>query len=83
MNDVSIIDLFWLILKLLAALGLVGLLGVAFFLVAKGAWNILVHASGGDASVARTVLFCIAVVVLLSCAVFAVNFFYPNFLHQP
>jgi len=81
MNDVSIIDLSWRILKFLAALGLVGLLAFALFLVAQIAWNILVYASGRDASVALTVLFCIAVVVLPSCAFLAVNFYYPHLFH--
>jgi hypothetical protein len=35
MNDVTILDLFWLILKFLAALGLVGLVGLLLFGVGR------------------------------------------------
>lgn len=88
MNDVSIIDLVFLIIKFLIAVGLVGLVAYALFLVWKAikrlpriAWKIWVYACGGDTSVATTALFCIAVVALWSCAFFAVKFFYPNWLH--
>jgi hypothetical protein len=60
MNDVSVLDLFWLILKFLAALGLVGLIAFALYLVwlaikraTKTSWNIV----RGDASVTAIVSF--------------------------
>jgi hypothetical protein len=87
MNDVTILDLFWFILKLLAALGLVGLVGFVLFLVwagakraAKVSWEIV---RGRNASVAATVCFVIAVVALVTCVALAVGYIneHPNFLH--
>ena len=79
MNDVTILDLFWLILKFLAALGLVALIGLVLYLIWKGAtlavrtaWDI---ARGRNQSVTATVCFCLAVVVLVSCAALAVGYF--------
>jgi hypothetical protein len=55
MNDITILDLFWLIVKFLAALGLVGLIALALYFVwkaakaaAKTTWDIL---RGRNASV--------------------------------
>jgi len=85
MNDVSVIDLFWLILKFLAALGLVCLLALVLFLVWAGikrfaitGWDIL---RGRNASVAATACFAIAVVVLVTCVVLAVGYLngHPDF----
>jgi hypothetical protein len=87
MNDITIIDLFWLILKFLAALGLVGLIGLVLFLswaaakrAARSAWDIL---RGRNASVAATVCFALAVVVLGSCLIVAIGYLHdhPAFLH--
>jgi hypothetical protein len=69
MNDITILDLFWLILKFLAALGLVGLVGFVLFWVwaagkraTRTAWDIL---RGRHVSVTATVCFTIAVCVLV------------------
>lgn len=87
MNDITILDLFWLILKFLAALVLVGLivLGLysvwrAFKRVAKITWDIL---RGRNASVTAIVCFSIAVVVLVTGAALAVSYWneHPNFFH--
>ncbi len=87
MNDVTILDLFWLILKFLAALGLVCLIAYAFYLVwlvirrgARTAWDIV---RGRQASVTATVCFVIAVVVLVTCVIFAVGYLHDpsNFFH--
>jgi hypothetical protein len=87
MNDVTILDLFWLILKFLAALGLVGLIGLVFFLVwlgikraARTSWAIV---RGRDASIAAIVCFAIAIVAIVICIAFAVGYLieHPNFLH--
>jgi ABC-type sulfate transport system permease component len=82
MNDNSIIDLFWLILKILAALALVGVLGLVLYLVweaakrmLKTSWDIV---RGRNASVTGTVSFSIAVVVLVSAVVMLVGYSYPN-----
>jgi hypothetical protein len=83
MNDVSITDLFWLILKFLAALGLVALIGVALYLVWKAAklaartgWDIL---RGRNASVGATVCFCLVTVVVLgTCAALASGYFHDH-----
>jgi hypothetical protein len=86
MNDVTILDLFWLILKFLVALGLVCLIGFALYLVwrvikrgARIAWDIV---RGRQASVTATVCFVIAVVVLVTCIVLAGSYLHdhPNFL---
>jgi hypothetical protein len=82
MNDVTILDLFWLILKLLAALGLVALIGLVLYLIWKGAK--LAARTAGDivrgrnASVTATVCFCLAVVVLVTCAGLAVVYFHDH-----
>jgi hypothetical protein len=85
MNDVTVIDLFWLILKFLAALGLVALIGVLLYLIlsaaklaARTGWDIL---RGRNTSVTATVCFCIAVVVIVTCAL-AFGYFHdhPTFL---
>ena len=85
MNDITIVDLFWLILKFLAALGLVALIGVALYLVwkvakltARTAWDIL---RGRNASVTATVCFCLAFVALVTFAALAVGYFqgHPKF----
>jgi hypothetical protein len=87
MNDITILDLFWFILKLLSAVALVGLIGLLLFMVWAGAkrvarvsWDIL---RGRDASVAATVCFVIGLVVLVTCMVLAVGYIngHPNFLH--
>jgi ABC-type sulfate transport system permease component len=87
MNDVTVIDLFWLILKFLAALGLVALLGLVLFLVwaaakrgAKTAWDIL---GGRNVSVTATVCFVLAVVGLVTCVIFGIAYLHdhPTFLH--
>jgi hypothetical protein len=81
MNDVSILDLFWLILKFLAALGLVGVIAFALYLVwvaIKSTGNIV----RGDASVTAIVCFVLAILILGSCVVAAVGYFRdPNFFH--
>jgi hypothetical protein len=86
MNDITVIDLFWLILKFLAALGLVALIGFVLYLVfrtaklaARTSWDIL---RGRDASVTATVCFCIAVVALVTGAAFAIGYLHdhPTFL---
>jgi hypothetical protein len=76
MNDITIIDLFWLILKFLAALGLVILIGLVLYLVwaaikraGRVAWDIV---RGGNASVTATVCFALGVVVW--AAVFKVGY---------
>jgi hypothetical protein len=85
MNDVTIFDLFWLILKILAALGLVGVAGVVLYLVWKAAKVATRTGSdilrGRNASVAGTVCFCLAVVVLVTGAALAVGYFrdHPTF----
>jgi uncharacterized membrane protein YidH (DUF202 family) len=87
MNDITIIDLFWLILKFLAALGLVGLISVALFLLwiaakraAKTTWDIL---RGRNRSVAAITCFSIAVVILVSGIILAAGYLndHPNLLH--
>jgi multisubunit Na+/H+ antiporter MnhE subunit len=87
MNDITILDLFWIILKFLAALGLVGLIVLALYLVwkaakaaAKTAWDIL---RGRNTSVAAIVCFSIAVVALVTCAVLAVSYLnqHTNLVH--
>jgi ABC-type sulfate transport system permease component len=82
MNDVTILDLFWLILKFLAALGLICLIGLVLFLVwaavkraAKTAWDII---RGRNASVATTVCFVLAVVALVTCVVFGVGYLHDH-----
>ncbi|MGA7696842.1 MAG: hypothetical protein WCA76_17580 [Candidatus Sulfotelmatobacter sp.] len=82
MNDVTILDLFWLILKLLAALGLVGLIGFVFYLAwvgtkraGKTAWDIV---RGRNASVTATVCFVIAVVVLVTCIALAAGYLHDH-----
>ncbi len=88
MNDVTILDLFWLILKFLVALGLVCLTAYAFYLVglairrgARIVWDIV---RGRQASVTATVCFVIALVVLVTCVVLAGGYLHdhPNFLQQ-
>jgi multisubunit Na+/H+ antiporter MnhE subunit len=87
MNDITILDLFWLILKFLAALGLVVVIALALYFVwkavkaaAKTTWDIL---RGRNASVTAIVCFSIAVVVLVTCIALAVGYLrdHPNFLH--
>jgi hypothetical protein len=82
MNDISIIDLFWLILKFLAALGLVCLLAFGLFLVwsaikrlAQTTWSIL---NGRDVGVTATVCFAIVVVAVVSCVL---AFCFPTLFH--
>jgi hypothetical protein len=86
-NDITILDLFWLILKFIAALGLVGLVALALYVMwkaAKGAakttWDIL---RGRNASVTAIVCFSLAVVVLVTCVALAVGYVneHPNFFH--
>jgi len=87
MNDITVLDLFWLILKLLAALGLVGLIALGLYFVwkatkalAKTSWDIL---RGRTASVPAIVCFSIAIVGLVTCMVLAVGYLneHPNFFH--
>jgi len=86
-NDITVLDLFWLILKFLAALGLVCLLAFALYIVwiairrgARTSWNIL---RGRPTSVTATVCFVIVVVVLVTCVALAVGYLneHPNLLH--
>jgi predicted PurR-regulated permease PerM len=88
MNDVTILDLFWLILKFLVALGLVCLIGFALYLVWRAvkrsirvAWNIV---RGRQASVTATVCFVIALVALVTGIIFAGSYLHdhPNLLQQ-
>jgi hypothetical protein len=82
MDNVSITDLFWLILKFLAALGLVALLGVVLFLV----WATIKRSAGTFAAASRNasegiiVLFVFAILALVALIGFAINFFFPHFL---
>jgi hypothetical protein len=88
MNDISILDLFWLILKFLAALGLVGLLALGIYLVwvsvKRGANIALDIVRGGhNASVTAIVCFSLVVVALVTGVILAVGYLneHPNFLH--
>jgi Sec-independent protein secretion pathway component TatC len=91
MNDVTILDLFWFLLKLIAALGMVCAAGIMLYLVWAAAkrvaitsWDIL---RGRNASVAATVCFAIGVVVLVTCVALGVPYLneylreHPQFLH--
>jgi len=89
MNDVTILDLFWFILKLLAALGLVCLIGVAIILIWAGAnraarttWNIL-GGRGRDASTAAIVSFVLVLMALVGGVMAAVDYLHdhPNLFH--
>jgi len=86
MNDITVLDLFWLILKFLAALGLVGFIGLALFFAwmaakhgVKTAWDIL---RGRNTSVTAITFFSIAIVILVSGIILAVGYVndHPNFL---
>ena len=78
MSDVSVLDLFWLILKFLAALGMVCLVGLLIYLVWAGAkraatitWDIL---RGRNTSVTAIVVFAITVVALVTGVVIAAGY---------
>ena len=86
MNDITVLDLFWLILKFLVALGLVCLIVFVLRLVwlavrrgARTAWDIV---RGRQASVTATVCFVIAVMVVATCIFYAALYLHghPNFL---
>jgi len=86
MNDISVLDLFWLILKLIAALGLVGLLALAFYLIwagtkraAKTSWEIV---RGRNTSVTAITCFSVALLVVVTGIVLVVGYLndHPNFL---
>lgn len=73
MNDISILDLFWLILKFLAALGLVILLLVVVYLVCTLAFRMLQSIPKfvtGKASTGVTVAWVLVIVVLITLAYF-------------
>jgi hypothetical protein len=73
MGDVSILDLFWLILKLLAALGLVCLLLLAVYLLCRLAFRMLQSLPRfvtGKASTAVTVVWVLVIVGLITLASF-------------
>jgi hypothetical protein len=66
MNDITILDLFWLILTLLVALAMVGLIVSVLALIWAGikrvagtVWDIL---HGRNASVTATIIFVFAVI---------------------
>jgi uncharacterized protein YneF (UPF0154 family) len=91
MNDISVLDLFWLILKFFAALALVGLIALGLFLLwraakhgAKTTWEIL---RGRNTSVAAITCFSIAVVIIVSGIILAAGYLagylndHPNLPH--
>jgi uncharacterized membrane protein YidH (DUF202 family) len=80
MNDVSILDLFWLILKFLAALGLVVLIALGLYLIWAGVRRLArialdIVRGGHNSSVAAIVSFSIAIMVLATLVAFAVSYF--------
>jgi len=69
MADVSILDLFWLILKFLAALGLVCLIFLVFYLIATVAFRFLrglPEVFSGEASTGLIVGWVLVIVALIS-----------------
>jgi hypothetical protein len=75
MTDVSVLDLFWLILKFLVALGLVCLLLFAAYLICRLAFKMLRSIPtfiSGKASTAVTVAW---VLILVAIATFATFWF--------
>jgi hypothetical protein len=75
--EVSILDLFWLILKFLAALGLVCLLGLLAYLICRAAFVLLRTFPSfvtGKASTTVTVSWVLVIVVVGSLAIALVGF---------
>ena len=76
MDSISIIDLFWLILKFLAALGLVCLLALAVYLIFRLVLTLLRNLPkvlSGKASVATTVAWVLIIVGIVTLATFWYN----------
>jgi hypothetical protein len=76
--DVSILDLFWLILKILAALGLVSLLLGAVYLICKFAFKMLKSLPDvftGRASTAVIVGWVLVIVGIISATMSLVGYF--------
>ena len=82
MDNVSIIDLFWLILKFLAALGLVCLLTLVVYLISRFVFTLLrnlPNVLSGKAGVAITVAWVLIVVGIATLA----TFWYNGVLNTP
>lgn len=78
MADVSILDLFWLILKILAALGLVSLLLGAVYLIFKFAFRMLrslPEVFTGRASTAVIVGWVLVIVAIISAIISLAGYF--------
>jgi len=76
--DVSVLDLFWLILKILAALGLVSLLLGAVYLIFKFAFRMmrsLPDVFTGRASTAVIVGWVLVIVAIISAIISLVGYF--------
>ncbi|MGA3104538.1 MAG: hypothetical protein ABSD53_08665 [Terriglobales bacterium] len=79
MDNVSIIDLVWLILKFLVALGLVALAGFVLFLV----WATIKRSAGTFAAASRNAsegIIVLLVFALVALVGFVIDFFFPHFL---
>ena len=81
MADVSILDLFWFILKLLVALGMVAVLSFVVFLICKATWKMLLSFPSfitGRATTSITVMWVLVVVGLLTVAAVSFSFISNN-----
>lgn len=79
MADISILELFWLILKFLAALGLVCLLALVIYFVFRIAYTLfrgLPKVLSGQAGVATTVAWVLIIVGVATLATFVYNGFF-------